>query len=77
MRTSYAAGPSILQCKSCQGCLGALVPAFHTQKRRDKATEVKRERIKKKHHDSSKRIRYKNIKSKINRNLERKRKYHL
>jgi hypothetical protein len=25
-----------------------LVPAFHTQKRRDKATEVKRERIKKK-----------------------------
>lgn len=27
IRTSYAAGPSILQCKSCHGCLGALVPA--------------------------------------------------
>ena len=27
IRTSYAAGPSILECKSCHGCLGALVPA--------------------------------------------------
>lgn len=27
IRTSYAAGPSTLQCKSCHGCLGALVPA--------------------------------------------------
>lgn len=24
--TSYAAGPSILQCRSCQGCLGPFVP---------------------------------------------------
>lgn len=27
IRTSYAAGPSIRQCKSCHGCRGALVPA--------------------------------------------------
>lgn len=26
IRTSYTAGPSILQCKSCHGCLRALVP---------------------------------------------------
>lgn len=26
IRTSYAAGPSILLCKSCHGCLGALLP---------------------------------------------------
>jgi hypothetical protein len=29
IRISYAAGPSILQCKSCHGCLGALVPDYH------------------------------------------------
>lgn len=26
---SYAAGPSILQCKSCHGCLGPLTPLYH------------------------------------------------
>lgn len=33
IRTSYAAGPSTLQCKSCQGCLGALVPAWEGRNR--------------------------------------------
>lgn len=28
IRTSYAAGPSTLLCRSCHGCLGALVPGY-------------------------------------------------
>lgn len=48
--TSYAAGPSILQCKSCHGCLGPLVPAYTNKWKNEKYISSNRHMAWKKHH---------------------------